>query len=309
MYLNRFGNFRSGSDFQELLLIYNLPRGSKFLTICILLVLFTDPLGFFINCMIIPSPKHIFQTCFPQLELEEEEIFYPHPLWDLKVNQIGVIYPGESITYYSYSVLSENVGLNDLKTLKTTIPKQKLVAQCFAGSMDVPFQVVPLDGNPYNTTRDNLLYHNSQKKKALENYKTFKKNSIEYMLKRDVVIKSKGLFPGPYWALQKLPNYLRKPYEKQTGISLALDKYGFPKQTSWGEERPNQNRVRVRGGWKKDPRGRYRTTAEVNDLRKIAHELFDSGMTKAEIAKEMKELSTYVHYLLTSKFQETKKKD
>lgn len=255
--------------------------------------------------MIIPNPKHIFQKCFPQLELEEEEIFYPHPLWDLKVNQIGLIYPADSITYYSFSVLSEHVNLNDLETVKTSVPKTKLIAQCFAGSMDVPFQIIPLDGNPYNTTRDNLLYHDSFRKEASENYRRFKQNSLEYMLKRDVVLKEKGLFPGPYWALQKLPNYLRSLYERQTGVSLMLDQYGFPKQTSWGEEKSK----RKKNVLKKDPRGRFRTTAEVNDLRKWAHELFDSGMTKAEIAQEMKELSTYVHYLLTSKFQETKKKD
>jgi len=259
--------------------------------------------------MIIPNSEHIFQKCFPQLEDGEEEILYPHPIYDLSCNQIGIIYPGESITYYSFSVLSEKVNINDLETVKTSTPKSKLIAQCFAGSMEVPFSIIPLDGNPYNTTRENYLYPKNLKKLASENFSKFKAKSLEHMLKRDVILKAKGLYPGPYWALQKLPDYLRNLYEKETGYSLALDKYGFPKQTSWGEEKTKGNRTKVKGKWvNKSPNGRYRTSAQVNDLRRKAHELLEQGMTKSQIANEMEELNTYVHYLLTSKYQPEKSK-
>jgi hypothetical protein len=254
--------------------------------------------------MIIPNPKHIFQKCFPQLEKGEEEIFYPHPEWDIKVNQIGVVYPGESMTYYSYSALSDKVNINDLKTVKTSSPKNKIIAQCYAGSMDVPFTIRPLDGNPYNYTKENLLWNEKHKKEASEKYKAFKYNTLEYMLKKDEELKARGLFPGMYWALQKLPYYIRTLYEDETGHSLALDKYGFPKQTSWGEQKTKRNTSNVEEKLVKDPRGRKRTRAEVNVLRKRAHELSKQGMNKAQIGREMKELSTYVHYLLNSPYQD-----
>ena len=42
--------------------------------------------------MIVHPARHIFEAKFPSLEDHEEEIFYQHPVHDIKVNQLGVIY-------------------------------------------------------------------------------------------------------------------------------------------------------------------------------------------------------------------------
>ena len=101
-----------------------------------------------------------------------------------------------------------------------------------------------------------------------------------------------------YWTLQRLPDYLRTMYEKETGITLALDKYGFPKQTSWGEEKSKPKRNRYQ---EKKKKAKYRTKEEVSALRAKVKEMVNSGMKQYQVAKELGLRNTEVAYLYASK--------
>lgn len=246
--------------------------------------------------MIIPKPAHLFENCYPKLEEGEEEIFYQHPVYDLKCNQIGMVYPGESLTYFSYSVLPDKYNLNDMQNYKTSAPRLKVIAQCFAGSMDIPFRVVPFDGNPYNTTVNNLLYPKSFAKKAYENHYRFKENTLDYMLRKDKKLEARNISPIMYWGLQRIVHPYRTEYSNATGYNLSLDDNGIPKMAGVTGDGKKKKPVRKTG-----VRGKYRTKQEISALRVKVKGMVNSGIPKSEVAKQLNMTSSEVNYYYTSK--------
>jgi hypothetical protein len=243
--------------------------------------------------MIIPNPRHLFEDCLPKLEEGEEEIFYPHPIYDLSCNQIGLIYPGETLTYYSYSTLADKCNVNDLKNYKTSAPRLKIIAQCFAGHTDIPFRTVPLDGNPYNTTASNLLYPKSFNKVANENYHNFKQRTIQYMLERDKKLEAKGIPPIMYWGLQKLVHPFRNEYTNVTGYNLSLDDNGIPKM--FGKDKPTEKIKVIK------KKRKYRTKEEISKLRVMVRDMVNSGIAKKEAAKKLGLSISELNYYYVSK--------
>lgn len=242
--------------------------------------------------MIIPEPKHLFEDCLPKLEEGEEEIFYQHPEYDIKCNQIGILYPGESLTYFSYSVLSDKCNLNDLKSYKTSCPRLKLIAQCFAGDQKISHRTVPLDGNPYNTTAPNLIYPKVLDKTAKSNYQRFKERTVAYMMQKDKKLLAKGLSPIMYWGLQKVLHPFRNEYSKATGYNLNLDNYGIPKMSNEEPPAPKPK--------KEKKKRNYRTKEELAELRDEVQSLVSDGMPKVDIGKKLGLKPAEVAYLSRS---------
>jgi len=249
--------------------------------------------------MIIPNPKHLFEDCLPRLEDSEPEIFYKHPVYDLKCNQIGIIYKEEALKNFSYSIISDKYSLSDLKNYKIAVPRLKLLAQCFYGSMDIKPRIVPLDGNPINTTPENLVYPKELNRKAKANYNEFKQQTLMYMLERDKDLQKTGIDPQHYWALLKLINPFRDFYSAATGYDLTLDESGAPKYLA--EEKRNLVKAK-----QKNIPNQYRSKEEISKLRKQVKEMRATGMKQQKVAEILGIHPAMAGYLYKSKDHKSK---
>jgi len=240
--------------------------------------------------MIPREEKHLFQIKYPMLGPDEEEIFYHHPNHDVKCNQIGMVYPGPTQKYFSYSVSADKYSLNDGK-LKTSIPRLTLITQCFTGEIRYGHRSLPLDGNPYNTSYLNLAYPLSLKQHAKENYKNFIKRTVDYMIAKNKKLKERGINPVMYWGFQKLHPAVKSLYASKTGTKLVFDSHGIPKVE--GIEVPVKKNAELKKS--------YKTKEEIAQIRKDVKRLYAEDVTIVELAKKYDTVPSNISYYLRSK--------
>lgn len=179
--------------------------------------------------MVKRETNHFFKATLPKLGDDEEEIFYNHPIYDLKCNQLGVVYPGPEMKHFSYTIIGDRYLIGQGSNRKSSMINN-LLYQCYTGNVDKAMRkIYPLDGNLLNKTPDNIVYPPSLKKIAIENYNIFIDNTLQYMLARDKELKEKGIDPQLYWGIQKLIPDIKNPYTKMTGIKIVYDGGGLLK--------------------------------------------------------------------------------
>jgi len=145
--------------------------------------------------------KTIFDAKFPTLEEHEEEIFYRHPVFPFCVNQIGIFYFDDDDAEARWVTINKVWGVwryreigQTKKGYKNGGTRLKLAYECFTGIYhEDTKQYLPLDGNPYNLTFENIIPVAEDKKKTTEARKVKLKiyaETAKYMLEKDK--KSKG---------------------------------------------------------------------------------------------------------------------
>jgi hypothetical protein len=180
--------------------------------------------------MIIHKALHWFECKLPELEKKEKEIFYRHPKWPLKVNQIGIIYfdndedilDGTHGQVYRIKWISGK-GQRCYPGLGT---RARLCYEAYNNELFEGKHFLHIDGNPLNCTQENLLLTLRPKnpdKETLDKYKKaektkllFVKKSIRWMEDKEQWCSSHGIDPEYYWELfGGIPNWLLTARNKQ----------------------------------------------------------------------------------------------
>ncbi len=179
--------------------------------------------------------KHFFEAIKPTLEPKEKEIFYRHPKWPLKVNQIGVIYFDddgdilEGIGGQVYRIKWHNSkGQRYYPGLGT---RARLCYEAYNNKLFEGRQFLHIDGNPLNCTQENLLLTQRPKNidaETLNKYKAaekakvlFLKRSVRWMEDKERWCLSKGIDLEYFWDMfGKLPGWLWIAKKRYGGKSL-----------------------------------------------------------------------------------------
>lgn len=161
--------------------------------------------------MIVYPAKHLFEAKFPSLEDDEEELFYQHPVYNLKVNQLGVIYCDE-IEYAIYDKGDTSV-VRDQKTRKSCGSKLRVIWECYTGEIIHSPHFLFVNANPLDTRKENLILSRQmgEKEKApyLKKKKKFVEATVDHLMKMEARMEKRGIDRKqlyemlilPYWAI------------------------------------------------------------------------------------------------------------
>ena len=183
--------------------------------------------------MIIHPAKHWFETMLPELEPGEKEIFFKHPVEDIKCNQLGVIYYDEE-RYVCYETRSGS-AVKELekwnkKRARAVATKTKVIWECYHGdNLESGTQFLYTNGNPLDVTKENLLaitrLDATVRQNASKTKKQFINNSVDHLIKLEAKYKKRGIDSDLLHELLLLPNWLLGARKKWTGpVPKALEK-------------------------------------------------------------------------------------
>jgi hypothetical protein len=170
------------------------------------------------------QPLHWFNVKLPKIADGEEERFWKHPVYPVQCNQLGMIYidEGYEIKYQNgkkeaISFRPEVRGKGVYTWIEIGHP-HRIMFECWSGTQMKYSAFVFADGNPLNTTPENLVRkgdHDLEKWKAAYVATTdFRTRSLDYMKKRDEILIKRGVSPENYWESFGLPTWLKAMYFK-----------------------------------------------------------------------------------------------
>ena len=166
--------------------------------------------------MIVHPAKHFFESKFPTLEDHEEEIFFHHPLYNIKCNQIGVLYYDEEVF-----VLYQNCKGNTIKNKeisKTIGSKTKVAWECYHGEILAGTHFLYVNGNVLDARKENLMAPSKLSKQELAKLSKVKKNyclaSAIYLKKIESRMEKVGIGKEELYDLLVLPNWLKMMRKK-----------------------------------------------------------------------------------------------
>jgi hypothetical protein len=206
---------------------------------------------------------HYFNYKPKQIPEGEAEYFFQHPIWDLKCNQLGVIYFGDSLDV-SYNPRTEKYTFNyNRKSNGKTRPR--LVYECYSNSMTKKRHMSYLNGIPLDLSVENIMFPEHLIPEARHRQKEFMLRSYQYMLNIEEKLLKKGIDPCDYWEMFVLTEWMKTFYTSVSGKNLeSALKYRIQRE---GKPRPGK--------------------AEVLILYKTAVEKRAQGMTYKQIAEEL----------------------
>ncbi len=180
--------------------------------------------------MIVHPAKHLFEALFPSLEPDEEEVFYPHPIYDIKCNQLGVLYMDENEFIIQSSkgrdVVRGAEGRGDERHYTLSITKQRLVFECYRGEVtEKGSHLFYLNGNPLDLREANLkerLQMSAEEIKAVTAIKrAFVVASAEHLIAlEDTLQKTRGVDPDVLIKCLNLPKWLVAERARIKGIKV-----------------------------------------------------------------------------------------
>lgn len=180
--------------------------------------------------MIFYETNHFFDAKYPTLEDHEEEIWYPHPLYDIKCNQLGILDFADELKAQLNGRDQYKVKPPGSSSYKTLGYKERVVMECYTGISHKSTKILFQDGNPLNHTFGNLMCF----RKKGSDYRHFYKiqrdfiiNSIKYMNSREPFIVKRGIDPEDYWRAMALPSWLMDEwflYNKRTSNQEPTEK-------------------------------------------------------------------------------------
>jgi hypothetical protein len=166
--------------------------------------------------MIIHPAKHWFQALFPMLEEGEEEQFYQHPQYDIKCNQLGVLYCDETI--FSIYDKRDTSMVRILKTGRSVGTKTKVIWECYTGQIVHTPHFFYVNGNPLDTRFENMIMSGplSAKERApyLRTKNRFIQASIEHLLKLESKMQGLGIDREQLYEMLLLPQWLKGARER-----------------------------------------------------------------------------------------------
>lgn len=183
--------------------------------------------------MIFPIVNHFFDAKFPVLEDHEEEILFPHPTWPgVQANQLGAIYFDEDL----YTVVIDpreqfrlrRKGESNVYCLGL---REKVAMECYTGRSFKGYNFFHIDGNPLNTTFENLVFF-VNKGKGIDEYqsrkKAFIRRTLDYMKTREPLIKKRGIEPIDYWSAMNLPDWIMYHWKSENGFPVPPKRKTYP---------------------------------------------------------------------------------
>ena len=165
--------------------------------------------------MIKKNPAHYFECVLPRLEDDEEEIWFPHPVLDVKCNQLGILVFDE----VEFSLLESHNKTSylrqiDLKTNKYIVSagtKANLAWECYHQRV-TNSRIIHKNHNEWDFTMPNLYspaeetpYEKVLRYKQKREWET---RSAEVLLEKETSMAAKGLDKDTYRAFLMLPSWL-----------------------------------------------------------------------------------------------------
>lgn len=153
--------------------------------------------------MIIFPCTSLYDAKFPQLEDNEEEIFYRHPFHPLKVNQLGIIYFDDDAVYSEHATSGGYAyWVNSLKKYFYTGMKIKCIWECYHNQIltkHTRFKL--LDANPFNLTKENIVTKDSivNTRTVIKKEDSFIAKTIQWMENREDWCQRKGIETDIFW--------------------------------------------------------------------------------------------------------------
>ena len=209
--------------------------------------------------------EHYFVAKLPELEYDELELWYKHPVYPLKCNQIGVLDFGE--TEYQYNRKRDNFVLyrEDLSIGS----RPKLAYECYHNCVLLNNRMYFQDGNPLNNCFLNLVTDpsNEHRKQLFDTQQAFWIKSIDYMKAKSKKLESKGIDPDNYWNLMSLPKAVTKRWDDYK--KGKEQKFAFSK-------------------------GEYITNESKEQLKMLISEMHNKGLENKHIAQELNMTRQYI---------------
>jgi hypothetical protein len=161
--------------------------------------------------MIVHPAKHLFQAKFPSLEDHEEEIFYQHPLYDIKVNQLGVLYCDNDV--YGIYDKGDTSMVRHQATRKSLGSKTRIIWECYTGEIINSPHFFYVNGNPMDTRFENMILSGPLSAKQRQPYLNvkarFTQASVEHLVKLEEKMEAVGVDKDQLYAMLLLPQWLR----------------------------------------------------------------------------------------------------
>jgi hypothetical protein len=153
---------------------------------------------------------------FPSLEDGEEEIFYQHPLYDIKVNQLGVIYCDNNV-FGIYDKIDTSM-VRSQKTRNSVGTKTRIIWECYTGEILNTPHFFFVNANPLDTRFENMVLSGplSAKDRApyLRTKARFTQASVEHLMKIEARMERVGVDKDQLYDLLLLPQWLRSARKK-----------------------------------------------------------------------------------------------
>lgn len=160
---------------------------------------------------------NFFDAKPPILEDHEEEVFYKHPLHDIKCNQLGALFVNEEKYYVVYTVhgtylrIREESG--DLKFRDNIGMKQRVVWECYNSTvLNSGRQIYHVNGNVLDFSFGNLVptghRRNKEAQAILSTRRRFIKTSVETLLELEAKYEKRGMEKEQLYELLMLPHWL-----------------------------------------------------------------------------------------------------
>lgn len=174
--------------------------------------------------MIFYKAEHFFEAKYPTLEEHEVEIWYSHPKWDIKCNQLGVLDFNEEILTFTYTS-RDQYKIRRKGEVNTYVlgSKERIVMECYTGQDCKGFNFFHVDANPLNLTFENLVFFRN-KAPGIDYYKRQKKEfiqrTLDYMKSREPLVQKRGISPEDYWTAMELPDWLIREWRVANGLPV-----------------------------------------------------------------------------------------
>ena len=183
--------------------------------------------------MIVHPARHLFEAKYPTLEDHEEEIFYQHPVYDIKVNQLGVIYCDDTV--YSIFEKRGTSVVRFLKSGKGLGNKTKIIWECYTGQSAFAPHFFFANGNVLDTRFENLILCGPLSATARQPYirikRQFVQASVEHLMKLESRMEAVGIDRTQLEAILLLPQWLTGARERYTPPPPPQPKKTYTKGT------------------------------------------------------------------------------